>query len=750
MPASARFSLFLFVLMATAACGGDKIAADSAEKQIQEETKQMQTRDPFAAARDIAAPAVEKKPVEITQHGETRTDNYAWLKVDNWQEVLQDPSLLADDVRAVLEAENAYYEAVTDDLEPLRKKLFAEMRARVKENDASVPLPDGPWKYWYEYREGGEYPIFLRAPRDSDDRQIIYDGDAERGESKFFSIGDVAHSPNHKLAAYTVDRLGSEYYTISVRNLETGEDLNDTIERADGDSLVWMSDSGGFYYIERDDNNRPKRVKRHMLGTDTAEDALIYEESDDGFFLGVGDSQSGEYIFITTSNAISSEVRFLKADSTDASPTLIAAREDNVEYYVDHHGDDFYIYTNEGGAVDFKIAKAPIAAPGRENWTDWLPHRPGTYVTTFTPYKDYLVRLERSNALPRLVISTYDGESHEVSFDEAAYSLGMSSGYEYDTKTLRFSYESPSTPEETFDYDLESRERMLLKRQEVPSGHDKDRYVVERFTAEAPDGAQVPVTLLRLKSTPVDGTAPIVLYGYGSYGATMPANFSTNILPIVDRRVMWVTAHPRGGAALGRQWYLDGKLGKKMNTFTDFNAVADALIEKNYTQQKNIVIYGGSAGGLLVGAAVNLRPELYAGVVAAVPFVDVINTISDGELPLTPPEWEEWGNPITDAEAYGWIREYSPYENIQNVDYPPIMATGGLTDYRVTYWEMAKWVARLRDDAKGGPFVLRMNMGAGHGGSAARFERLDERAHLYSFALKAVGKDKAEPEPLEP
>jgi len=750
MSVSAKLAISLLLLMGLTACQDGEIGVPFTDEQAQKVNISMESRDPFAEARNITAPAVEKKPVEVTQHGETRVDNYSWLKVENWQDVLQDPSLLADDVRGVLEAENAYYTGVTNDLAPLRKTLFEEMRARVKENDASVPLPDGPWKYWYEFKEGGEYPIYMRAPRDGGDSQIMYDGDAERGDSKFFSIGDVAHSPDHKLAAYTVDRLGSEYYTVRIRDLETGKDLKDVIERADGDSIVWMSDASGFYYIERDDNNRPKRVKRHLLGTAAADDALIFEESDDGFFLGVDNSQSGDYIFITTSNAISSEVRFLEANNADATPTLIAAREDNVEYYVDHHGDDFYIYTNEGGAVDFKIAKAPIATPGRENWTDWLPHRPGTYITTFTPYKDYLVRLERSNALPWLVISNYDGESHKIAFDEAAYSLGISSGYEYDTQTLRFSYESPSTPEETFDYDMAARERMLLKRQEVPSGHDKDRYVVERFTAKAPDGADVPLTLLRLKSTPVNGTTPVVLYGYGSYGATMPSNFSTNILPIVDRGVMWVTAHPRGGAALGRQWYLDGKFGKKMNTFTDFNAVADTLIEKKYTQQKNIVIYGGSAGGLLVGAAVNLRPELYAGVIAAVPFVDVINTISDGELPLTPPEWEEWGNPITNAEAYGWIRDYSPYENIQNVDYPPIMATGGLTDYRVTYWEMAKWITRLRDDAKSGPFVLRMNMGAGHGGSAARFERLEERAHLYSFALKSVGKDTADPEPLNP
>lgn len=698
------------------------------------------TNKKLQSAKDQpAAPVIEKRPKEIAQHGETRTDNYAWLRVDNWQDVLRDPSLLGSDVKDALDRENAYYGAVTDGLGTLRDELFAEMRGRIKENDSSVPLADGPWKYWYEYNEGGEYPLFMRAPRAGGDAQVIFDGPAERGGSKFFSIGDISHSPNHELLAMAVDRLGSEYYSIKIRDLKTNQDFDEEIESTDGGGVVWTADSKAFYYVERDDNQRPKWVKRHIVGSDPTDDPVIYEEPEDGFFLDVSDTQSGDYILIVSASQTTSEVRYLSASSHDTSAKLIAPRENGIEYYVDHHDDDFYIYTNADGAVDFKIAKAPISSPGREHWTDWLAHEPGNYVTSFVAYKDYLVRLERKDALPRLMISTYSGEEFEVAFDEAAYSLGLVGGYEYDTKILRFSYESPTTPEETYDFDMVSRERTLLKQQEIPSGHDKDRYVVERFKVPAPDGALVPLTLVRLKTTPIDQSAPVVLYGYGAYGSTMPASFSTNILSLVDRGVMWVTAHPRGGAALGRQWYLDGKLEKKMNSFTDFIAVADALVERKYTRAKNIAIYGGSAGGLLVGAAVNLRRDLFAGVIAAVPFVDVLNTISDKDLPLTPPEWEEWGNPITSAEQFDWIKEYSPYENIKNEKYPPIMATGGLTDYRVTYWEMAKWVARLRDDAQGGPFLLRMNMGAGHGGSAARFERLEETAHLYAFALNVLG-----------
>lgn len=705
----------------------------------------MKQRDPFLETRSLTPPSVEKRPVKITQHGKTRIDNYAWLRDQNWQEVLRDPSKLSADIRAALETENNYYTAVTDDLEALRKSLFEEMRGRIKEDDSSVPAKDGDWAYWTKYLEGGEYPIFKRRPVAGGDEQTLYDGDKERGGSKFFDIGSISHSPDHRLIAYAVDRLGSEYFSIRIRNVETGEEYPETIESADDSGATWTADSSAFFYVERDDNQRPKRVKLHRLGDDPVQDRIIYEEPDNGFFLGVSKSQSGDYVFISSNSQITSEVRFVRADAPDAAPILISPRENGVEYYPDHHGDDFYILTNADDAVDFKIAVAPVAAPGRDNWREWVAHKPGNQIVSFTTYKNYLVRLERENALPRIVVSDYEGDAHAVSFDEAAYSLSMQSGFEYDTGVLRFVYESPSTPQQTFDYNMETRNRTLLKTQEVPSGHDPSLYVVERIEATGEGGARVPVTILRLKSTPTDGSAPALLYGYGSYGIAMSSGFSTNILPLVDRGAVYAVAHIRGGADKGRGWYLDGKLDKKMHTFTDFIAAGEALIDKGYTAEKKIVIYGGSAGGLLVGAAANLRPALFGGVIAAVPFVDVINTISDADLPLTPPEWEEWGNPIKSVEEYGWIAEYSPYDNIHDTEYPPVMATGGLTDYRVTYWEPAKWIARLRDEAKGGPFVLRMNMGAGHGGSAARFERLDERAHLYAFALKVWGLENVEP-----
>lgn len=705
----------------------------------------MNDRRPFPAAETTSQPVIDKKPVTITQHGRARVDNYAWLRDENWQEVLRDSTKLDPEIRRAIEAENAYYAAVTDALEPLRKKLFDEMRARIKEDDASVPIRDGKWLYWTKYRAGGEYPLFMRKPIGGDKEHVLFDGDKERDGAEFFDIGAVAHSPDQKFLAYAVDRLGSEYFSIRVRNIETGEEYEETIENADEGGAVWAGDSRAFFYVERNENQRPKRVKLHRLGENPADDRLVYEEPDDAFFLSVSKSQSGDYIFITSNTHITSEARFIKADAPDMTPVVIAPRDTGVEYSPDHYDDQFLIVTNADGAVDFKLVTAPIAAPGRKNWKVLVPHRSGRQIVDCTPYKDHFVRVERENALPRIVISTYTGKEHSVAFDEAAYSLGLRGGFEYDTNKLQFVYESPSMPEQTFDYDVKKRKRTLLKSQEVPSGHDASLYAVERINAKGEGGADIPVTILRLKSTAKNGKAPLLLYGYGAYGISIPASFSANILPLVDRGAVYAIAHVRGGADKGRQWYLDGKLDKKMNSFSDLAAAGQALIKGGYSAKKKIVIYGGSAGGLLVGAAVNQYQDLFGGVIAAVPFVDVINTISDADLPLTPPEWEEWGNPIKSAEEYGWIEQYSPYENIRDVEYPPIMVTGGLSDYRVTYWEPAKWVARLRDDARGGPFVMRMNMGAGHGGSAARFERLEERAHLYAFALKIWGLEGAEP-----
>lgn len=732
----ARISL-LTAALAIAACG-DKPNELATTETAMSVSFSLLSADP---------PIAEKRPIEIEQHGIKRTDNYAWMRDENWQEVLRDPGELDADIREYLDAENGFYGEATGDLEALRDQLFEEMRGRIKEDDSTVPATDGEYAYAVRFREGGEYPIYVRTPRDGGEETILYDGDIESEGEDFFRIAKVSHSPNHGLIAYSVDRLGSEYYDIRIRTIVTGEEYVETIPSTDG-TVVWTADSKSFYYVERDDNQRPKRVKHHIVGTDSADDLLAYEEPDDSFFLGIEKSRSGEYILIGVGKGTSSEYRFLRADAEPGTePTLIAPRLDDELYYVEDAGGYFYIRTNANDSVDFKIVRAPVSEPGRDNWEEWLPHEVGTYISDFVLFEDRLVRLERKNALPRIVVSNYEQEDvYEIEFHESAYYLRLLLGYEFDTSNLRFTYESPSTPDQTFDFDMESRERVLRKTQEVPSGHDAELYVVERFFITVDDGVEVPVTVLRLKSTHIDGTAPLLLYGYGSYGSTVQAWFNTSILSLVDRGVVYATAHVRGGAAKGRQWYLDGKLEKKKNSFSDFANAAEELQERGYGRKGETVIYGGSAGGLLVGATLNLRPDLFGGVIAAVPFVDVVTTISDAELPLTPPEWVEWGDPINDPEAYTTIAAYSPYDNIRSdIDYPPVLATGGLTDYRVTYWEPSKWVARMRDEASGGPFFLKMNMEAGHAGSAARFERLKERTHDYAFALKIFGLTEQEP-----
>jgi len=728
-------TFLLAAAAAIAACGPRPDEPATSENPMSEPGT-----EPFANL-SVVAPLARKRPVEIVQHGVMRIDNYAWMRDGDWQEVLRDPDQLDGDIREHLDAENAFYDGATRDMEALRRQLFEEMRGRIKEDDATVPAVDGEFAYAVRFRKGGEYPVFVRTPRKGGTETVLYDGDLEGEDEEFFRIASVDHSPNHALIAYGVDRLGSEYYDIRIRTVGTGDEYEETIPSTDG-SVVWAADSKSFYYVERDANQRPKRVRHHIVGTPAEDDLLVYEEPDDSFFLDVDKSQSGDYILISARKGTSSEYRYLRADAEPGEkPVLIAPRRADELYSVEHAGDHFYINTNAGDAVDFKIMRAPVASPGRDHWEEWLPHEAGTYIRDFVAFKDRLVRLERENALPRIVVSDYaQDDVYEIDFDAAAYHLELLPGYEFDTMTLRFAYESPATPKQVFDFDMASRERILRKTQEVPSGHDPELYAVERFFITADDGAEVPVTVLRLASTPVDGSAPLLLYGYGSYGLTMPASFNASILSLVDRGVVYAVAHIRGGSAKGRQWYLDGKLDKKKNTFSDFASAAEELQGRGYGRKGETVIYGGSAGGLLVGATLNLRPDLFGGAIAAVPFVDVINTISDAELPLTPPEWVEWGDPIKDPQAFATIAAYSPYDNIRSdIDYPPILATGGLTDYRVTYWEPSKWIAKLREEATGGPFFLKMNMEAGHAGSAARFERMKERTHDYAFALKLFG-----------
>lgn len=731
------------VLAALSACSpgsGTPSAEIETETRTEVETANMSL---IERAQSLTPPTAEQRPVTIEQLGRTRTDEFAWLRDDNWQEVMRDPSVLQADIRAHLEAENAYYEAVMAPTEALQETIFQEIRGRIREDDSSVPERDGEFEYYTRFREGGQYPIYARRPVDpsspeEDTEQILLDGDAEADGIEYLDFGGVSHSPDHRFLAYAVDTRGSEYYEIRIRDLATGEDIATMTNESTG-NFTWANDSETLFWVWRDDNGRSKRVYRQDRDSDQSE--LIYEEEDDGFFVNVGKTAGDSYVVISTSGHTTSEIRLINADAPESDAILVSARETDVEYSLTETGSGFYILTNLGGAVDFQVMRAPVDTPQRENWETVIPHRPGTLVTGLVGFRDWMVRVERENALPRIVVRHLEsGEEHSIAFEEEAYSLGVNTGYEFAVDDLRFSYESPATPEETYDYNMDTRERVLRKTQEVPSGHNPADYVVRRIMALAHDGEMIPVTILHHRDTPVDGSAPLMLYGYGSYGITIPASFRVTPLSLVDRGMIYAIAHIRGSQARGYGWYLDGKLENKINTFRDFVSAGEALIEDGFTSRGNMVAYGGSAGGLLVGAAINMQPDLFAGAIGAVPFVDVINTMSDPSLPLTPPEWPEWGNPIEDPDAYDTIAEYSPYDNVAALDYPHVLATAGLTDPRVTYWEPAKWVARLRDRrSDDGLTLMRTNMGAGHGGASGRFDSLRETADNWAFALMTVG-----------
>jgi oligopeptidase B len=683
-------------------------------------------------------PVAKKIPVVIEQLGRTRTDDYQWMKDDNWQAVLRDPTLIKADVREHLEAENAYREAMMASTVPLQETMFAEMRGRIKEDDSSVPSPDGAWEYYVRYNTGDQHPLYCRRPRGGGAETVLLDANALAEGKAYSEVSAASHSPDHALFAYAEDAQGSEVHKIYVKDLATGQVLPAVIDSATGD-FTFSPDSQWIFWTNRDDNGRPDKIfRRPVRGGDTT---LVYEEEDEGMFIGVGRTADDRFIVIGIQNQETSEVRYIPGNTPTAKPVVLEPRVVATRYDVDHWGDRWVIRTNADDAIDFKIVEAPTDAPAKANWKDLVAHTPGRFIEGLDVTRDHLARQERADANTRIIIRDRTGAEHEIAVDEPAFALSLAGASEYETTTTRYAYNSPSTPTQTFDYDMVGRKRELRKTQEIPSGHDIADYVVERMNAPAADGELVPVTVLRRKDTPVDGSAPLLLYGYGSYGIPMPASFSTNRLSLVDRGWIYAIAHIRGGSDKGWGWFLAARRMTKKNTFTDFIAAAEHLIQRNYATAGNIVAQGGSAGGMLVGAVNNMRPDLWAGVIGQVPFVDVINTMSDTSLPLTPPEWPEWGNPIEDAQAYDYMMSYSPYDQVAPMAYPAILATGGLSDPRVTYWEPEKWVAKLRPATTSGkPVLLKINMEAGHGGAAGRFDYLKEVAHDYAFAVWAVEK----------
>jgi oligopeptidase B len=691
--------------------------------------------------KHVPPPGAEKRTRVETWHGHEKRDDYGWLKAENWQEVMHDPSALPSDIRAWLEAENTYCQAVMADTAELQETLFAEMKGRIKEDDSSVPAPDGPYVYYTSFVTGGQQPLFCRKARDlTGPEAVLFDGNELARGKAYFRFGGITHSPDHSLAAWSFDDKGSEFYEMRVRDLASGKDLDDVILNTAG-GATWAADGKSFFYTLQDANHRPLQTYRHVLGTPQSADILVHDEKETHFFTGVGKTNSDKYIFIDIHDQETSELRLIDAEKPDRPPQLFVKRQPGIEYDLEHWNDRFILKTNVDDAEDYKIVTVPIANSARENWRDLVPHRLGCHIIGFIMLKDWLVRLEREDGLPRIVVREMaTGEEHAIAFDEEAYALGFGEMLEFETDILRFTYSSMTTPAQVFDYNMRDRSRVLRKMQEVPSGHNPRHYVTRRVFAPAHDGEMIPITLLYRKTTPLDGLAPLWLYGYGSYGISMPAGFNTNILSLVDRGFIYAIAHIRGGQEKGRRWYKTGKLEKKINTFKDFISSAEYLIAKGLTRKGNIIAQGGSAGGMLMGVVANMAPDLFKALIAEVPFVDVLTTMLDDTLPLTPPEWVEWGNPIKDKTAYETIASYSPYDNVAAKAYPHILAVGGLTDPRVTYWEPAKWVARLRElKTDNNLLLLKTNMGAGHAGAPGRFDRLKEVALVYAFGIKVAG-----------
>lgn len=699
-------------------------------------------------------PVAKKIPVTIEQLGRTRVDDYQWMKDDNWQAVLRDPGLIKADVKEHLEAENAYREAMMASTKPLQDTMFEEMKGRIKEDDSSVPSARGSWEYFTEFKTGDQHPRYMRVERQgtwtengqtvtknfvvAPTPQLLLDANVLAEGKAYSDVGQAGASPDHRLYAYSEDAQGSEVYRIFIKDIATGEHLGEPIESASG-GFTFSPDSQWLFWTNRNENGRPDKIFRRPVAGGEA--ILVYEETDEGMFTGVGRTADDKFILITINDHQTSEARYIPGDQPTTEPTVLEPRHVERQYSADHWGDRWVIRTNADDSIEFKVVEAPTASPGKANWKDLVPHTPGRFIEAIDISRDHLARQERADANTRIIIRDRAGDEHEIAVDEPAFTLALAGASEFETTTTRYAYNSPSTPTSTYDYDMASRERALRKVQEVPSGHNPEDYVVERLNAPAADGELVPVTIVRRKSTPVDGSAPLLLYGYGSYGIPMGASFSTSRLSLVDRGWIYAIAHIRGGSDKGWSWFLAARRMTKKNTFTDFIAAAEHLIEKKYATAGQIVAQGGSAGGMLMGAVNNMRPDLWAGVIGQVPFVDVINTMSDTTLPLTPPEWPEWGNPLEDAEAYDYMMSYSPYDQVSAQAYPAILATGGLSDPRVTYWEPEKWVARLRPATTSGkPVLLKINMEAGHGGASGRFDFLKEVAHDYAFAVWAIDK----------
>lgn len=667
---------------------------------------------------------------------------------------MRSPDQLESDIHRHLCCENDYCEAVLQSTAELRKQLLAEMRGRIKEDDSEVPEKDGEFAYYWRYRTGEEHPVFARTPRDGGPETILLDGELESQGKEYFELGDCEVSPDHRLLAWSFDDTGSEHYSVRLRDIGSSQDLPDRIENVE--SLSWATPQH-LFYTQLDDAHRASKVFRHSPLTDAAADVLVMQEADERFSMDVGLCRCQSVFEISSSTDDQDEVWLLDVANPEQGPRLVAARRAGHEYSVDVLGEQLVILTNSNGATDFRLVTAPLSAPGEANWQELLAHQPGCLRQELFVYRDHIIWLEISRALPQichinsnmlaadkqqlLPLSADASAIAKIDFDETAYTLDVEPSPEYDADTFRFIYSSPTTPATWFEYSLASRQREVIKSTEIPSGHDPVDFRTTRLSVTSADGVAVPMTILYHKDTALDGTAPCVLYGYGAYGASSMASFSSNRLSLVLRGFVFAIAHVRGGEENGRDWYLQTKGEGKQKSFDDFNACAAFLAGNRIATADGIVGFGGSAGGLLVGAAVNQAPDLYRAIVAAVPFVDVLNTMLDASLPLTPGEWVQWGNPIEDEQAFDIIQSYSPYDQVRRTDYPAMLVTASLSDPRVGYWEPAKWVARLREyKTDNNALLLKTEMQGGHFGQSGRFGQLEDTALIYAFILWVTGK----------
>jgi oligopeptidase B len=677
-----------------------------------------------------APPVAEQRPYSYERHGVTIEDPWHWLRDTNYPEV-KDP-----DVLAYLHAENDYFEGWKKQHQELIDQLFDEMKGRVKEDESSVPIRDGEWLYWWAFRPGAQYRTWYRKPTRGGEDETIFDEPVEAEGKDYFRLGALEVSPDGRLLATLADYDGSERFELRIRDLATGKDV-ETVTKVGIGVPVWSSDSGGIVFCEVNDNWRSYRARYHRLGRATDEDITLYEETEElGFSVGVGHSQDRSTIFVSTGDNATTEVRFVSAHDPAQPLRLISRRQPGREYHVDAAHGKLWIHANDSH-VNFRVAVADMGNP--EAWETVIEGSDRVYLTHATAYRDHLAISSRVDGLDQLTLRTYEGDETRIPFAEASYSAFFMGNPEFAPAAYRVGYSSMVTPTTVYDYHPGTDQLEVLKIQEIPSGYDGSKYATERLMVEARDGVKVPVSVVYPTGFEKSGEGKLFLYAYGAYGHAIPPTFNSNRISLLDRGWACAIAHIRGGDDLGYRWFLDGKLTNRTNTFNDFVDVAKGLIAKKFTRAGRIAINGGSAGGELMGAVVNSDPELWGAVVADVPFVDVLNTMLDDTLPLTPGEWPEWGNPITDKEAFDYIRSYSPYDNVKAQDYPPLLITGGLTDPRVTYWEPAKWAAKLRaSKTDNNLLLLKINMGAGHGGKSGRWERLHEVAETYAFITTQV------------